>query len=65
MPTPAKLVWYRDRKGGHRWRVTSRNGKRIAASSEGFATQAMARKNLGIVGRAIELHLAWWRAAKS
>lgn len=53
MPRQIKLRFYRDDDGGHRWRLTAGNGKVIDASSEGFSSKSMARKNFRLVKEAV------------
>lgn len=48
MRTP-KLKFTVDRAGKHRWHLTAGNGRIIDASSQGFASKAMAEKNLRLV----------------
>jgi len=43
------LDYYKDEAGEHRWRLLSRNGKIIGASSEGYKRRAMAVKNSAVV----------------
>lgn len=44
-----KVEFYKDRTGKHRWKVTGKNGERIASSSEGFERAAGARKNFSLL----------------
>ncbi|MCF7846546.1 MAG: DUF1508 domain-containing protein [Candidatus Gracilibacteria bacterium] len=40
-----KWEFYKDRKGEHRWRVISVNGRVVGASTEGYANKQAAEKN--------------------
>ena len=44
-PVVNKAEFYIDQAGEHRWRVTSGNGKIVAASTEGYINRADAEKN--------------------
>ena len=46
----ALLSYHADRKGKHRWRILSSNGKVLAASSQGYVTLVDARKNVMLLG---------------
>ena len=39
-----RLRIYRDRKGGYRWRLQTRNGRIIADSAESYTRRADARR---------------------
>jgi uncharacterized protein len=41
-----KMDFYLDKKGEHRWRALSSNGKIVGSSSEGFASKANANNNI-------------------
>jgi uncharacterized protein YegP (UPF0339 family) len=41
-----KIVKYKDKKGGHRWSIRSRNGKVIADGAESYTSAAMRDKGL-------------------
>ena len=49
----AKTVIYRDAAGEWRWRTTARNGRIVAASSEGFNRRGGARNNLRLTAEAL------------
>jgi uncharacterized protein YegP (UPF0339 family) len=51
------VEFYKDQAGEYRWRVISSNGKNVAASSEGFASEFNARRNLEILADFLKL----WR----
>jgi uncharacterized protein len=40
-----KMEYYIDKKGDHRWRALSVNGKIVGASSEGFSSKVNASNN--------------------
>jgi len=46
MSTPPKAVIYNDRSGEWRWRVTARNGRILAVSSEGYVRKIDCKKAL-------------------
>lgn len=50
--------FYKGKDGQHYWRIRSVNGKIVAASSEGFASEHNARRNLEILADFLTL----WRA---
>ncbi len=41
-----KMNYYLDKKGEHRWRALSSNGKIVGSSSEGFASKTNASNNV-------------------
>ena len=47
--------FYVDEAGEHRWRCRAVNGRIIGASSEGFSSADMARKNAGLLGIALTI----------
>ena len=48
-----KTEFYKDKKGEHRWRVKSPNGKIVGASSEGFTRMRAAKRNLELMREAL------------
>lgn len=46
----ATLTYHVDKKGKHRWRILSSNGKVIAAASQGYTTLVDAQKNVMLLG---------------
>lgn len=63
MPKQCNRELFTDRRGNYRWRVKARNGRIIAASSEGFATASSAKRNFNSTLNAMNW-TAWraWRA---
>lgn len=48
-----KTEFYKDKKGEHRWRVKSSNGKIVGASNEGFTRSRAAKRNLELMREAL------------
>lgn len=48
-----QLRLYQDRKKNWRWQLKASNNKILCASSEGFSTKQNAKKNFGLVGKAV------------
>lgn len=48
------IEFFQDNTQEYRWRVTSRNGEIIGASSEGFSTMQSAKKNLSLLVLAVQ-----------
>lgn len=46
MKREPKIEFYQDKAGKHRWRILASNGQTIAASSQGYATQADCKRNM-------------------
>lgn len=44
-----KIRFYEDRRGEWRWQITAKNGKIIAASSEGFKKKSSSINNLNLL----------------
>ncbi len=58
----AVVEFLTDKADEYRWRVTSRNGEIIGASSEGFASFQNAKKNLGLLVLSVqEIAIEGWR----
>jgi len=51
-----------DENEKYRWRVTSRNGEIVGASSQGFSTFQSCKKNLGLLVLSVqEIAVDGWR----
>lgn len=48
-----KLYLYQDRKGEHRWRAVSRNGRILADCGEGYTSHAMLMKGFKALKKAL------------
>lgn len=46
MKRKPKIEFYQDKAGKHRWRIVATNGQTIAASSQGYVTQADCKRNM-------------------
>ena len=46
MKREPKIEPYQDKAGKHRWRILASNGQTIAASSQGYVTQADCKRNM-------------------
>lgn len=54
MPSP---LYYKDKAGEWRWKVTAKNNRRTHASTEGFSSRAKAVENFNLlVDAALSLH---------
>ena len=49
-----ELTFYKDKRGKYRWRVVADNGKIVGASSQGFASRALAGENLRLLHEAYD-----------
>lgn len=49
-----KVKFYVDKRIKIRWRIIGANGEIVGASTQGFATKGIARKNAKLVGEAID-----------
>lgn len=43
------LVYYKDKRGKHRWRLVGGNHEIVGASTQGFASRQKARENAKLV----------------
>lgn len=58
----ATIEFLQDNANEYRWRVTSRNGEIIGASSEGFNSFQNAKKNLSLLVLCVqEIAIQGWR----
>jgi hypothetical protein len=53
--TVAILTFYVDEAGKHRWRLQTRNGEVVAASSQGYSRQQGAWANMFQIGQILGL----------
>ena len=61
-----KLGFYRDARGKWRWRVKSRNGEIVGASTQGFSNRSLCAQNAVLVCIALtESQMARMREARS
>lgn len=52
----SKLTIYKDKNNDWRWTITAKNGKIIAASTEGYKRKRSVIANLKSIGESLEYH---------